>query len=53
MFEKMDDVKASSQQEILLSLLNKYEKALYALGKNEEEVNRELAEFIQTYDLFK
>ena len=52
MFHKVEVEKASTQQEIYLSLLNKYEKALYALGKTEDEVNKELAEYIQFYNIF-
>lgn len=53
MLKKMEDLKESPQQEIYHSLLSRYEKALYSLGMENEEVTYELAEFIQFYNLFK
>jgi hypothetical protein len=53
MLQKMKAEKPSQQQEIYSSLLNKYEKSLYSLGMDDEEVASEVAEFIQFYDLFK
>lgn len=52
MFEKIEDVTPSLQQEIYHSLLNKYEKALYSLGMDDEEVGNELSEYIQFYSIF-
>lgn len=53
MLQKIDGIIPSQQQEIYLLLLRKYEKSLFSLGVNEEEVANELGEFIQYYELFK
>lgn len=53
MLKKMEDVKPSQQQEIYFSLLKKHEEALFELGKSEDEVTNELAEFVQFYNFFE
>jgi hypothetical protein len=53
MLQEMKVENPSQQQEIYSLLISKYEKSLYLLGMDNEEVASEVAEFIQVYNLFK
>jgi hypothetical protein len=53
MLEKMSDTKLTPQEDVYYELLRKYEKALYSLGMDDEEVANETAEYIQMGALFQ